>query len=115
MEGPLEGADGGGDGGVHVRKGGDGDARGKGAGIHAMIRVEDEGDIQRLDGLGLGLLAIKEVEEVGGLAEILADGREGFALPGAVEVGGDDADLCGDVEGADAVLSTLMSSSSSVS
>ena len=104
VKGSLERADGGGHGRVDVAQRGDRDARGEGGGIHAVIGMEDVGDVEGLCGLGGRHLSVEEIEEVGGLTEVGADGGELLAKAGAVIVRGDDADFGGQGDGAVAVL-----------
>ena len=99
VEGAFEGADGRGDRGVKIGEGGDGDAGREGGGVHAVVGVDNVGDVEGFDGGCAGLLAVHEVEEVGGFGEIVADGGKVFALAGAVEVGDDHWDLRTDGEG----------------
>src|SRR6185437_12348780 len=56
---PLQGADGAGDGGVHVRKRSGDDTRGEGAGVELMVGVEDEGDVERASGGCRGLFSVQ--------------------------------------------------------
>ena len=72
-----------------------------------MIGMEDITDIKGFGGFRCRHFAIEEVEEVGCLAEIRADWRKIFSQTGAMEVGGDDTDLCSDGSGAMAVFFTI--------
>jgi hypothetical protein len=58
-----------------------------------VIGVKDIGEVERLDRFGAGRLARDEVEEVGRFVEVGADGRKRLALPRAMEISDDDADL----------------------
>ncbi len=95
----FEGADGSGDGGVDVGKGGGDDARGEGAGVELVVGVEDEGDVEGADrGVG-GLLAVEHPEEVGGVGERGVGVDDGLAFADAIEDGDDHGDLRGEAVG----------------
>ena len=99
VEGTLEGADGAGDGGVHVRQGGGDDARGKGAGVELVIGVQDEGDVEGvLVAVCGGLFAVEHPEKVAGVGEGGVGLDDGLALADAIEEGDDHADLGGEAE-----------------
>ncbi len=100
VEWAFESADGAGDGGVHVAEGGDGDACGERAGVHAVVGVEDVGDVERAGGFCAGFFACDEPEEAAGLAEVGADGGHGVAGAVVVVGGDDEGDLGADGEGA---------------
>ena len=100
VERALEGSDRRGDGGIHIREGGDGDAGREGRGIHAVVSMKDVSDIERTRGLGCRRDAIEEVEKMGGLTEIGADGGKFETLASAVKISGDDADLGRDADSA---------------
>jgi hypothetical protein len=87
VERALEGADGGGDRGVDVRERRDGDAGGEGGGVHAVIGMEDVGDVEGAGRVLARFLAGDEVEEMGGLGEVGAHRHQVEALAEAVEVG----------------------------
>ena len=96
---PLERADGGGDGRVHAAERGDGDARREGRGVHAVVGVQD---VAHVDGLFLFLnrfFAVDEIEEVRRLTEGRVGIGQRLALPGQVEIGGDDRHLCDQLNG----------------
>ena len=86
-------ANGGGDRRVDVGKRGDGDQRGEGRGVEAVVGMEDVGEVEGLDRFGTGRFAGEEIEEMGRFIEVGADGRKGLALARAMEVGDDDADF----------------------
>ena len=99
----FERADGAGDGGIHVAQRGDGDACAERRGVHAVVGVQDVGDIECLFHVGARCFAIQQVEKVCGLAEVFADRRQVLAHPRAVVICGNDSDACGDAHGALAV------------
>ena len=84
----LEGTDGGGDGGVHIRQGGGRDACGEGGRVHAVVRVQNVGHIENVRLTGVRLLTLQQPQEVRGLVQIRADGRQVQPLANAVVVGG---------------------------
>ncbi len=99
VEGAFESSDGGGDGGVHVGECGDGDACGEGGGVHAVVGVKDEGDVEDFGGGIAGDFAVDEVEEVLCFAEVFADGGEFEVVAEAVEGGDDGGGLGADGDG----------------
>src|SRR3990172_5181649 len=80
---------------VHVAEGGGGYAGGEGGGVGAVLGVEKEVEVHRLNGLSARLAAFEHVEEVRGAAKVLArsDGIESVA---DTVVGGDDGWELGD-------------------
>lgn len=100
VEGAFEGADGGSDGGVEIGECRDGDASGEGGGIHAVVGVDDVGDVECFGGVGSGFFSRGEPEEVGGFGKVFADFGEVFTLAGAVVVGDDERNFRADRHGA---------------
>jgi hypothetical protein len=92
----FERADGGDDGGVHVRERGGGDAGRKGRGVGAMLSVEQEVEVHGVDGFLARLLAFEHVEEVGGVRK-RGQWRHWLEAAADAVVGGDDGgDLGGE-------------------
>ena len=108
MEGAFKSADGAGDGRIHVAEGGDGDAGAESAGVHAVVGVQDVGNVEGVSGIGGGLLTAHEVEEAAGLAEVGADGGHGQALAVTMVGGDDEGHLSAESKGAFAVQSGIL-------
>ena len=89
MQRSLQRADGRGDGAVHIAEGANGDARSKGAGIQAMVSVQDQADIKCLRNGDRRACAIQHVQEVGGHVHRCIRTDEWLALAMAIEVGND--------------------------
>ena len=99
VEGPLERADGGGDGGVHVAHGGGGDNGREGGSVHLVLGVERHGDVEDTRRKLGGLFADEGPEEVGGVVEIVARGDDVEALALAVEGSDDGGHARGEARG----------------
>ena len=74
MKRPLQRADGRGDGGIHVRKRGDADARRKGGGIHAVVCVQNVGYLQNMGFILIRFLTLQQPQEMFRLAQVLPNG-----------------------------------------
>ncbi len=85
----LERTDRCGDGGIHVRKCGDGDAGGEGGGVHAVIGMKGERDIEDAGCTVTGDLTVDKIEEVLGLREVFAYFRKVLTVAEAVVCGDD--------------------------
>lgn len=89
VEGAFQGSDGSGDRRIHVGKGGNSDASGEGGGVHTVVGMEDEGNIEDARRGVAGDLTVNEIKEMLSLTEIGAVGREFESVTEAM-VGGDD-------------------------
>ena len=81
----LEGADGRHHAGIDVRHGRHGGAGGKGGGVDFVIGVEDQGDVEELGELRVGVLSLQHVEEVGGDVGVRLRRQGLLAVADAVE------------------------------
>src|SRR5690606_33946352 len=89
----LERAGGGRDRAVDVGEGAGGGAGDEGAGVRAVLGVEDEGDVHHVRRGLRGLLAGEHVEEVAGHAQVGVGCDRLQALPGALDPGDDRREL----------------------
>ena len=89
----FQGANGRGDGGVKIAQRGDGDAGTESGGVHAMVGVQDKGNIKRVARFLRLRLAIDQIKEMLRFGQVVAHRRQGFALARAMKIRRDDADL----------------------
>src|SRR5207244_6552789 len=89
----LERADRGRDRGIEIGQCGYGHARAEGRRIHAVVRMQNKGNIERVARLPRLRLAAHEVEEMLGFREIVSHWWKRFAVARAMKISGDHADL----------------------
>ena len=93
LQGPLEGANGRADGAVGVGEGGGGGARHEGAGVRAVLGVQDQRHVHHVDGGGRRHLTRERVKEVARHAEVGARLHRLLAVADALEGSDEEGEL----------------------
>ena len=99
MQRALQGADGAGDGRMHVRKGGRRDPRGEGGGVQFMVGMQDQRHVQGFFRGRRRLFAVQLEQEIGGVRERGIGIDHVLALADTVKAGHDHGNLGGQPEG----------------